>query len=211
MRGSLLLLPCLLPALVLAPACAVERRRGAGGGGGAEERPPAEGEGEGEDPAEGEGEGPAEGEGEGPAEGEGEGPAEGEGEGSGCEPAAEVCNGEDDDCDGRTDEDDPRLGEGCNTGLPGPCWQGRQRCQRDRKVLRERAHSRGLRGVAEGAIVGLDGFGGGCDGAIVRRDGGATGRSSRRRGRSVAQPVAGGRLGSASRALSEVERRQTTL
>ena len=125
-RGLVLPLSCLLLAQALTSACAVERRRGGGGGGGPVGDPPGEGEGEGE---EGEGEGPSEGEGEGPSEGEGEGPAEGEGEGPACEPHDEVCDGRDNDCDGRTDEDDPHLGEGCSTGLPGPCWQGRQRCQ----------------------------------------------------------------------------------
>ena len=140
---ELLLRRPLLLATILAvslAACASDRRGrgGGGGGGGGGGLPPGEGEGdegegegEGEGPAEGEGEGAAEGEGEGPSEGEGEGegPSEGEGEGPACVPEAETCNGVDDDCDGRIDEDDPELGEGCSTGLPGPCWQGRLRCE----------------------------------------------------------------------------------
>jgi len=88
-----------------APECQPAEGEGEGSAEG-EGEGPAEGEGEGPAEGEGEGEGPAEGEGEGPAEGEGEGPAEGEGEGEGppCIPAAEVCNGVDDDCNGATDE-----------------------------------------------------------------------------------------------------------
>ena len=33
-----------------------------------------------------------------------------------CVPAPEICNGEDDDCDGRVDEAFPELGTGCNAG-----------------------------------------------------------------------------------------------
>jgi hypothetical protein len=42
---------------------------------------------------------------------------------------AEACDGEDDDCDGSTDEGNPGGGGGCNTGLPGVCAAGTQTCQ----------------------------------------------------------------------------------
>ncbi|MEZ4471908.1 MAG: MopE-related protein [bacterium] len=42
---------------------------------------------------------------------------------------AEACNGEDDDCDGVTDEGNPGGGAACNTGQPGLCGAGRQRCR----------------------------------------------------------------------------------
>ncbi len=45
-----------------------------------------------------------------------------------CEPAREVCDGQDNDCDREVDEDDPDLGGSCDTGALGPCWQGRTRC-----------------------------------------------------------------------------------
>ena len=122
--------------VLVATACAPQARRSGGGGGGGGGRPPAEGEGEGAAEGEGEGSAEGEGEGEGPAEGEGEGPAEGEGEGPPCEPAPEICDGEDNDCDRQVDEDDPELGEGCSTGLPGPCWQGRKRCEEGELVCR---------------------------------------------------------------------------
>jgi len=174
-------------------ACGAPRRRGGGGGGGGRGSPaegegerPAEGEGEGaaegegegaaegegegaaegegEGPAEGEGEGPAEGEGEGPAEGEGEGPAEGEGEGPPCDPRPETCNGADDDCDGRVDEDDPELGSGCSTGMPGPCWQGRLRCQEGILVCV---------GVVQPADEVCDGLDNDCNGEADEGDPGA--------------------------------------
>ena len=45
-----------------------------------------------------------------------------------CVPLREVCDGRDNDCDREVDEDDPVIGDGCDTGLIGPCWQGRKRC-----------------------------------------------------------------------------------
>ena len=43
-------------------------------------------------------------------------------------PTAEICDGRDEDCDGRTDETFPTLGEGCDSGQPGRCAAGRQIC-----------------------------------------------------------------------------------
>jgi hypothetical protein len=48
---------------------------------------------------------------------------------AGCVPAAETCNGIDDDCDGVADDGDPGGGAGCSTGLLGVCAAGVQHCQ----------------------------------------------------------------------------------
>ena len=160
---------------LLVAACAPAARRGGGvrgstegegEGADGEGEGPAEGEGEGEGSAEGEGEGPAEGEGEGegPAEGEGEGPAEGEGEGPVCVPRTETCNGRDDDCDGNVDEYDPDLGDGCSTGLPGPCWQGRLRCREGSLVCA---------GVVQPGEEVCDGLDNDCNGEADENDPGA--------------------------------------
>ena len=42
--------------------------------------------------------------------------------------AAEACNGDDDDCDGATDEDVPGLGRRCETGADGICGPGSEQC-----------------------------------------------------------------------------------
>ncbi|MGB2985064.1 MAG: MopE-related protein [Phycisphaerae bacterium] len=44
------------------------------------------------------------------------------------QPAAELCNGLDDDCDGSVDEGNPGGGVTCNTGLPGVCAMGTTEC-----------------------------------------------------------------------------------
>ncbi len=49
-------------------------------------------------------------------------------------PAADLCNGDDDDCDGQTDEADPGAGRPCSTGEDGVCAAGTQRCQGGRPV-----------------------------------------------------------------------------
>ncbi len=46
-----------------------------------------------------------------------------------CVPADEVCNGADDNCDGRADEGDPGGGGACDTGQPGRCAEGVEHCQ----------------------------------------------------------------------------------
>ncbi len=42
---------------------------------------------------------------------------------------AEVCNGSDDNCDGRVDETFPGKNDGCDTGLKGVCAVGLKDCQ----------------------------------------------------------------------------------
>jgi hypothetical protein len=43
-------------------------------------------------------------------------------------PQGEGCNGQDDDCDGSTDEGNPGGGGSCSTGQPGPCAAGTLQC-----------------------------------------------------------------------------------
>ena len=43
-------------------------------------------------------------------------------------PRTEICDGEDDDCDGEIDQDNPDGGEACATGEPGPCNAGISTC-----------------------------------------------------------------------------------
>jgi len=43
-------------------------------------------------------------------------------------PGAENCDGEDNDCDGASDNDNPDGGDACNTGLAGPCQPGVLTC-----------------------------------------------------------------------------------
>jgi MYXO-CTERM domain-containing protein len=43
--------------------------------------------------------------------------------------APDICNGEDDDCDGTVDDGDPGGGEPCDTRRPGICGGGRTRCE----------------------------------------------------------------------------------
>ena len=144
MRWRFLL--CLFLAACSGPATRGGGGGGFGGGGGAGAPGQAGGAGTaqgGDEEAAGDGSGeddaaapPGAGEG---AEGEGEG----EGEPApdpdpepepepepdpGCVPAREICDGRDNNCDGRVDEDDPQLGDSCDTGERGPCWQGRRRC-----------------------------------------------------------------------------------
>ncbi|MCK6571103.1 hypothetical protein L6V77_08355 [Myxococcota bacterium] len=86
--------------------------------------------------------------------------ADGDAQGDVCdvcvEPAPEVCNGLDDDCDNQTDED--LGGDACETGFPGVCGPGLQIC-------------RGVDGFAcEPAVTAspevCDGLDNDCNGAI---------------------------------------------
>jgi hypothetical protein len=43
-------------------------------------------------------------------------------------PTAEVCDGQDNDCNGVVDEGNPGSGASCSTGLPGVCSAGTQTC-----------------------------------------------------------------------------------
>ncbi len=43
-------------------------------------------------------------------------------------PSPESCDGEDNDCDGVSDNGNPDGGDACNTGLPGPCQPGVLSC-----------------------------------------------------------------------------------
>lgn len=49
-------------------------------------------------------------------------------------PTDEVCNGEDDDCDGAVDNGDPGGGEDCDTTLDGICAAGVTQCSSDGEV-----------------------------------------------------------------------------
>ena len=44
-------------------------------------------------------------------------------------PGLETCDGADDDCDGLVDEGDPQGGDDCDTGVPGVCATGVERCR----------------------------------------------------------------------------------
>jgi hypothetical protein len=44
-------------------------------------------------------------------------------------PKTESCNGQDDNCNGSTDENNPGGGASCSTGLPGICSAGTMKCQ----------------------------------------------------------------------------------
>ena len=46
-----------------------------------------------------------------------------------CSPVTEVCDGQDNDCDGDIDEGNPGGGGSCNTGLSGSCSFGAWQCQ----------------------------------------------------------------------------------
>ena len=47
------------------------------------------------------------------------------------DPAGEICDGVDNDCDGTTDEEVPGAGEPCDTGRPGVCGDGTTVCLAD--------------------------------------------------------------------------------
>ena len=47
-----------------------------------------------------------------------------------CTPTGpEICDGQDNDCNGQTDENNPGGGQACNTGQPGICATGQTLCQ----------------------------------------------------------------------------------
>jgi Putative metal-binding motif len=47
---------------------------------------------------------------------------------AGCTPSAELCDGQDNDCDGNVDNGNPGGGQTCNTGLLGVCVAGTTAC-----------------------------------------------------------------------------------
>ncbi len=49
--------------------------------------------------------------------------------GPGCVPAAETCDGTDEDCDGVPDNGDPGGGDPCETGMSGECATGQTACE----------------------------------------------------------------------------------
>lgn len=71
---------------------------------------------------------------------------------------AESCNGQDDNCDGNTDEGNPGGGAGCSTGLPGICAAGTQTCQQGGLVCAQNQNP-----VGEACGDGQDND---CDGAV---------------------------------------------
>ncbi|MEZ4468202.1 MAG: thrombospondin type 3 repeat-containing protein [bacterium] len=59
-------------------------------------------------------------------------------------PRGEICDGQDNDCDGRIDEDAPD-GQDCDTGEPGACWLGRRSSAERRLPAASPGTSRGWR------------------------------------------------------------------
>ena len=74
-------------------------------------------------------------------------------------PAAESCNGSDDDCDGKTDEGNPGAGASCDTGVPGICAAGERDCQGGKLVCVQ------LNSPASKDACG-DGIDNDCDGTV---------------------------------------------
>lgn len=50
-------------------------------------------------------------------------------DGPACVPSDEICDGDDNDCNGMVDDGDPGAGDPCATGLMGPCGEGVTACQ----------------------------------------------------------------------------------
>lgn len=55
----------------------------------------------------------------------------------GCVPETEVCDGVDNNCNNQIDEDDPEMGDACNTGLLGVCEQGTKQCDNGSMVCEQ--------------------------------------------------------------------------
>jgi alpha-tubulin suppressor-like RCC1 family protein len=72
-------------------------------------------------------------------------------------PAAEACNGKDDNCDGQIDEGNPGGGVACNTGHPGACAAGVTACAGGSLLCNQT-------GAASAEVC--DGIDNNCDGLI---------------------------------------------
>ena len=73
------------------------------------------------------------------------------------QPRAESCNGEDDNCDGRVDEDNPGGGAACNTGEDGICADGTLTCAAGRITCAQ---------IREPTAETCNGRDDNCDGAV---------------------------------------------
>jgi hypothetical protein len=81
-------------------------------------------------------------------------------------PAPETCNGDDDDCDGSTDEGNPGGNVACSTGQPGVCGPGTTQCSGGAIQCQQNV-------AASGEVC--DGLDNDCDGAADEGDPGGGG------------------------------------